>query len=445
MQTKTDTKFKKWPLAVGAVAAVFASALVPSASTMAWGPERTTFTMENPADYVTFNSITNNNILGDERNFVRVVEADTGNAYADEVKVVPGKEYEVYVFYHNNAKSRLNASGVGIATGVVVSSKYPSSINANNKGKVSALISSPVANPTQVWDEAYFTTDSPVDVALRYVPGSAHIWNDNFATNGATLSDNLFGDGILIGVNKLDGNLPGCSEYSGHIIYRVRAEQVGAKVTKTVSKDGENFFDRVLAAPGDILTYRVEFINSGTTTLTDVTFHDKLPEGVTLVEGTTVVKDSVGNEQKLSDLIGQNGYNLGNFGQGVSATITYQVKVNDDIVKDAACGTHSYSNRIYVDHTDGEISDGATFEVQKTGCTTDDGCEAGDPNCTPAELPKTGPAEIALAVTATIAVVVGGTYWYHSQKALEEAQMAAGAAPKKNVADKKTVDKNDKK
>lgn len=434
MQKQKNTKFKKWPLVVGAIAAVVAAAFVPSASTMAWGPERTTFTMENPADYVTFNSITDNNILGDERNFVRVVEADTGNTYEDEVKIVPGKEYAVYIFYHNNAKSSLNQSGVGIATGVVVSSKFPSAVNSANKGKVSAIVTSPVANPTQVWDEAYFTTDSSVDVALRYVPGSAHIWNDGYGTNGMTLSENLFGDGVLIGVNKLDGNLPACSEYSGHIIYRVRAEQVGANLNKTVSKDGTNFFDKVTAQPGDTLTYKVEFKNTGTTTLTDVTFHDKLPNGVTLVPGTTVFKDSLGNEQKLTDLIGQNGYNLGNFGQGVSGVLTYQVKVNDDIVLNEACGVHSYSNKIYVDHTDGELSNSATFEIEKTGCTPEDEpCTPGEPGCTTPELPKTGPAEVALAVTAIIAVVVGATYWYHSQKALEEAQAAAGTSHKKTT------------
>ena len=103
MQKQKNTKFKKWPLVVGAVAAVVATALVPSASTWAWGPERTTFTMEHPANYVTFNSITNNNRLGDERNFVRVGEANSTDPYTDEVKVVPGKTYEVYIYYHNNA------------------------------------------------------------------------------------------------------------------------------------------------------------------------------------------------------------------------------------------------------------------------------------------------------------------------------------------------------
>ena len=45
-------------------------------SVSAWGPERATFTMENPATYPTFNSITNNPTIGDERDFVRVGEID---------------------------------------------------------------------------------------------------------------------------------------------------------------------------------------------------------------------------------------------------------------------------------------------------------------------------------------------------------------------------------
>ena len=37
-----------------------------------WGPERQTYTMEVPADIATFNSITDNPTLVDERKFVRV-------------------------------------------------------------------------------------------------------------------------------------------------------------------------------------------------------------------------------------------------------------------------------------------------------------------------------------------------------------------------------------
>ena len=55
-----------------AVSALLSCLSVMSASSaMAWGPERTTFTMEKPATYPTFNSITNNPTIGDERDFVR--------------------------------------------------------------------------------------------------------------------------------------------------------------------------------------------------------------------------------------------------------------------------------------------------------------------------------------------------------------------------------------
>ena len=50
-----------------AVAALAVFATVPSASVMAWGPERTTYTMESPAPSAVFNSITDNPTIGDER------------------------------------------------------------------------------------------------------------------------------------------------------------------------------------------------------------------------------------------------------------------------------------------------------------------------------------------------------------------------------------------
>ena len=60
----------------GAITAVIL-ALIGVSAANAWGPERTTFTMDKPASYVTFDSITDNQSsesvgIGDERNFVRV-------------------------------------------------------------------------------------------------------------------------------------------------------------------------------------------------------------------------------------------------------------------------------------------------------------------------------------------------------------------------------------
>ncbi len=59
-------KMTKIGLAFGAAVALVTGLTI---SSLAWGPvsNRKTFTMEKPATYVTFNSITNKNTEGDER------------------------------------------------------------------------------------------------------------------------------------------------------------------------------------------------------------------------------------------------------------------------------------------------------------------------------------------------------------------------------------------
>ena len=48
--------------------AILSISLAGATSVSAWGPERATFTMDNPATYPTFNSITDNPHISDERN-----------------------------------------------------------------------------------------------------------------------------------------------------------------------------------------------------------------------------------------------------------------------------------------------------------------------------------------------------------------------------------------
>ena len=482
MLTKTNTKFKR-RLMVAGIAAVATAAIVPFASSSAYGPERKTFTMKSPADYVSFNSITDNPALGDERNFVRIKEVGTSDKYRDSVKVTAGKEYEVYVYFHNNAKSSLNydANASGIAKNVRIATGLSTwTINSSKKSKVSAVLSSSNANPTEVWDEAYLETDSTKDIVLKYVSASATMHN-GYDANGATISsDYLFSSkGALIGEKELNGYIPGCAEYSGYITYRLKADKADSTVKKTVSKDGKNFYTSIDANPGDTLTYKVEFKNTGTLDLTNVTFHDKLPSGVTLVNGTTYLTNNANpNGIKMKDIIGANGFNTGLYGKNTTATITYQVKLNDNIVDSFKCGTkNAFKNKIIVDYNVGtsndvgEVFDSATINVKKectptpdcdpktdpTCCEKGDPecpeeeecdpktdptcCEKGDPECpeeedcdpetdptcgpteeTPPELPKTGPGEIALAIIAVVCIVTGGIYWYRSQKDLAKVQ-----------------------
>lgn len=408
MKTKTKTQDKMVGIRLGvmlSVAAMSIASFLPAYQALAWGPARDVFTMETPASYPTFNSITNNPVLGDERNFVLVAEAGANGTFSDEVRIQPGKEYEVYIGYHNNAAANLNSTGVGIAQQVRLSSQFPSVVTPSQKGKVSAIISASNTNPPEVWDEAYFTSNE--EISLRYKEGSAKIYN-SFATNGKVLSENLFSvTGTYLGVNELNGLMPGCAEYSGHVIYTLIAEQPDLQINKTVSLDGNNYYENVTVEAGQEVMYKVVFENTGNTNLTNVTFHDKLPVGLTLVPGTTYLYNAEHpNGELLTDLIDKNGYNTGLYGPGTSATITYRAKVAANAVDNGSCGANNFVNTIYVDHDGGETSDGATVVVNKT--------------CNPGVLPEAGPGEIALAVVAVLCVGIGGTYWVRSRRMLKK-------------------------
>ncbi len=311
--------------------AVFSAATMAWASpTFAWGPERTTYTNDNPADHVVFNSITDNAAIGDERNFVRVRDMSTNEKYSDEVKVIPGREYEVYIAYHNNAASNLNASGKGIANGVRVASGYPTVVKKNERGMISGIIKTTDGDPKDVWDEAYFTTDYK-EITMRYKVGTAKIHNAG-RVNGSVLSTDLFTEnGTYIGINVLDGRIPGCAEYSGYITYTLVAEKTDTTLSKKVSLDGENWQKSVEAKPGDVVTYSIEFNNTGNTELANVIFKDEHDNDLKLVAGSVKVFDNNNVSGKvIDDILDISGYNVGNAAAGDLIQIIYQAQVSPD-------------------------------------------------------------------------------------------------------------------
>ena len=190
-----------------------------------WGPSRTTFSMKEPADYIAFNSITDNNVVGDERNFVRIGESGSEKSLADYLDVQAGKEYAVWIFFHNNAKSRLNKIGKGISTRTAISCLLPDYVSKDHPAKISAIISSVNANPNEVWDSAVFESESEEKIKLSYIEGSAKIYSQGKINKMELDPKQLFSKtGAYIGYDALDGDVPGCSEYSGHIIFRLKAE-----------------------------------------------------------------------------------------------------------------------------------------------------------------------------------------------------------------------------
>ena len=360
---------RKAPKRLYMAVAVAAAVVTVPAALLAWGPDRPTYTTQHPADHVTFNSITNNPVQGDERNFVQVKESTAGNStYKDSISLAAGKEYTVFMYYHNNAASNLNASGKGIAKGVNAKAEIPAIVPTGSNGtKAVGYINASNATPKSVSDDISFSNKTGGDIALRYVPGSATIHNKG-KTNGATLSDSIVTSGAKLGYDSLNGVVPGCNQYAGYITFKVKADQANFTVEKKVRKLGSTAWSKsVNAQPGDKVEYLIGYKNTGTTKQNDVVVKDTLPKGVSYVNGTTMLKNALNpNGKKVSDNVTKDGINISNYTPGSNAYVwfTAQIGSKDEL----PCGTQKLVNKATVETNNGNKSDTADVIVDNGEC-----------------------------------------------------------------------------
>lgn len=426
---KINSTITKVPKQLLALALVVAFGTVSSAAVMAWGPGRDTFTFEKPADHVTFNSVTNNPHHGDERNFVQIKAASAPNSsYGEEVALQPGKEYEVYVYFHNDAASNYNDANSnykGIARNAKMRVQMPATVEAGGKARITGFVSADNATPAQVWDEAYATSESAV--ALRYVPNSAVI-HSNGAVNGSKMPDSLYTTGAPLGFDKLDGNLPGCNKYAGYVIYRFKAVQPNFTVEKTVANEGKgNWSNLVSAKKTAKVEYKIAYTNTGSVQQDNVTVIDNLPKGVSYVAGSTKLANSTtdGYEKVKSDAIVAQGINIGSYAPKGNAFVKFTAKVDAEGLK---CGKSTLVNKAVISTENGSKSDTAAVQVN-VECAPDEckpGIEKGDERCEDeivTALPATGPAEIAGMFIGVVALSLAVVYWYHSRQEYKKAML----------------------
>ncbi|MDR0591162.1 MAG: DUF11 domain-containing protein [Candidatus Nomurabacteria bacterium] len=359
-----------------ALVAVLAAVIVPAAIG-AWGPsDRPTFTIEKPADYVTFNSITNNPKYGDERNFAHIKESGAADStYTNKINLKAGQEYTVFVYYHNNADASLNASGKGVAHGAYIKAELPAVVNkgATNAGS-NIFIGASNANPTQVFDNIYFANSTGADITLRYVQGSAVLTNFKSDTDNTlrsfNLPDSIVGGGAAIGFDSMNGDLPGCNRYSGYVTFKIKAVQPNFSVQKDVRKGGTTsggWVDNMTANPGDEIEYLITYKNTGSVNQENVVVSDTLPSGVTYVAGSTKLSNGNGANQVMPDGVTTKGLNIGNYAPGAVAYVWFKAKI--DAADKLECGKNlSLINTGRVDTPNGANTDTATVTVKTPDC-----------------------------------------------------------------------------
>lgn len=447
---KLISLLKRAPKRTAAALLMLAVAIIVPASLFAWGPDRPTYTYEHPADHVTFNSITDNPNVGDERNFVRIREDVAGTTYTDNVDLQVGHTYNVEVYYHNNATSSLNGTnydGPGVAHDVSLRMEVPGTVNAGATANINGFISASNATPGTVYDSAYAKNTSAGAIALSYVPGSAVV-TSNGAVNGAVMPNNMFTTGAPLGYDSLNGVLPGCNQYAGYVVFKLKVDQPNFTVVKQVSVDGGKTWNTSATAnAGDTIQYRVIYTNTGTTQQDNVTLSDVLPKNVSYVNGSALIANSVtgGKYQSTSDGITTTGLNIGSYASnGGNAYFKFSAKIADEAA--LTCGTNTLVNTARATTSGGYKEATATVTVNKTcqpntanACNLDtkqiqtvdvsqiddihftkdlSRCETPTtPPTTPPELPHTGPSGTVASVFGVGSLVLSLSYYIASRRA----------------------------
>lgn len=399
--SKFTSLIRRAPKRFSAVVLMIAAAVIIPTAAFAWGPDRPTYTVEQPADHVTFNSITNNPNYGDERNFVTIKDnALTGQGnWKDEIAVQNNKEYTVRMYVHNNAAENLNLVAHNVMARFSVPDYSAKSLQVNG------FLSSSNASPSMIYDQAVFTSDN--NFSLQVVPGSAKYINNVF-TSGTALSDSVTTTGAQLGYTSMDGDIPGCFKYSGYVVFTVKAVTIEFDVQKTVRINGDSdktFKENVTTKTGDKVDFQVYFKNTGGTNLEDVVVKDTLPTGLTYVPGSTKLHNATGTKN-VADGITTNGLNIGTYAPNGDAYLLFTAQVT--VAKNSLplCGPNTLTNVASVTTGVGTKEDTAGVVIPKE-------CQP-----VPPVLPQTGPTESIVAILGLGAVIASVAYYVASRRAL---------------------------
>ena len=414
-------KVYKSVISVSAAAVMLATTLTP-ALVNAWGDSsngRQSYTLEqinngDLGDTITFNSISNGKI-GDEKNFVgaKVAGATVDTWNANTINVKDGETYTIRLFVHNNSPKGMEA----IAKGVKATFSIPTTVAKSQT--IIGYLDSSNATPDRYWDEV--TLNASENVYLEYVAGSAK-FNNNKGT--FALSDEVITSGATLGYTSMNGEIPGCYEYSGVVTIDVKVHSsVAAKVSKQVRIKGtKTWSESVNAKVGDEVEYQIEYVNLLANQVDNVMIRDVLPTNVEYVKDSTYLYNSVHQSGVLlsDNNLTTTGINIGSYSPKGNAYVRFTGKVID---KTLACGSNQLVNWASATIDQKVYKDDASVMVDKD----DESCkdkpvnpeptpdQPGQPE-TPTTIVSTGPETIVTGAIGAGSMVTALGYFIASRK-----------------------------
>lgn len=364
-------KFAKSILSVSAAAIVATATLIPAGLVNAYGDNtgtqegRPVYSLDDInagklGDTITFNSITKDGKIGDERNFVgaRLTSGNATTYNANEINVEDGQTYTIRLYVHNNSPKGMDA----IAKGVGVSFSLPTTV-ASEQTIIGYLDADAPVTPTRYFDEV--TLKSSDDFYIEYVQGSAQYRNENGTFK---LADTVINGKTLIGYTSMNGEIPGCFKYDGEATIQVKVHKsVNAKVAKTVriKNSGAKFGESVEAKVGDEVEFQIEYVNLLSDEVKDVMIRDVLPNNLEYVENSTYLYNSNHKEGILlpENTLTTTGLNIGSYKVKGNAYIRFTAKVVDNSM---ACGSNQLVNWAASTVLGKVVKDDASVMVAKT-------------------------------------------------------------------------------
>lgn len=291
------------------------------------GPDRMFYSKSDVIDHITFNSIQDHPVYGNEKRFLRVKlpGEDAFHPHAS-VKLRPGQIYEFEILIHNNADPSLNPQGTGISHSTRIAVHMPEYVRPSRVSEIMAVLSSVNADPVQIWDSIEIHSEKTL--FLKFIPASG-IYHNMGKCNGQIVSSSFISDdrGFYVGFNYFDGRVPGGDDYLSRITFRMLAYEESAEIGYTKTVLAENGLPQGHVKRGEVFTVRTEFRNLGSFDYRNVVFEETFPPGMELVPGTTVLTNGAHPDGlRMKDIIHQGGFNTGLYGPHANAIITYQAR-----------------------------------------------------------------------------------------------------------------------
>lgn len=290
-----------------------ASSVSLDVADVGWGPPRPVSDGAGSPSYPALNSVRDSS--KDETQFIFLRDQETGVGRRDARPSI-GEVIQAIAYFDN--------SGGAKSTGTTMTIDAPGSIWG--RAAVKATIQSSNAIPGTVWSSLALTPpDSDGAVALRLVRDSARLVVPARGVD-IPLSQDLFSGGTPIGCSGPNGSVDaGCS---GYVTFEIRIDRPNFEVMTQIRESGESIWrSSVKARKNGHFELRINFRNTGSTQLDDVTLSVAIPTGA-WIDGTVRWGNDLHPEgfKAVGDVSGP-GLNVGSYNPTGGAFVVIPIQV----------------------------------------------------------------------------------------------------------------------